>query len=364
MPNPLIVDAHLDFAWNVLAFGRDYTRSVVETRRLEAEAASPALEHQGNALLGWPEFQSGRVALIFSTLFVTPLASRQAWETIFYANYDEAHRLYRQQLDVYHELAERVPDKFRLIGSRPDLDSLLEHWANDSATAHPVGLLPLMEGAEGVRSPAELELWWENGVRIIGLAWSGTRYCGGTRHPGPLTDEGRTLLKAMADLGFILDISHMDELSARQSLDLYPGGVIASHANVAALIPGYSGNRHLNDDVIKALIARGGVIGLTPTCRFLDYNWKRGDRRENVPLDMTLAHVEHICELAGNTQHVGLGSDYDGGFGLEAVPAEVDSLADLQKLAPGLILRGFTAADSRAFFADNWIRILQEHLPA
>ncbi len=127
-----------------------------------------------------------------------------------------------------------------------------------------------------MRSPSELNEWWEAGLRMIGLAWAGTRFCGGTRDPGPLTDDGRALLKAMADFGFTLDLSHMDELSARQSLDLYEGPIIASHANAAALLPGYDGNRLLPDDVIKGLIARDGIIGVVPFCAVPEGGLEKG----------------------------------------------------------------------------------------
>ncbi len=364
MNPPLIVDAHEDIAWNIQVFGRDYTRPVAETRRIETAAQAPVLRRQGHTLLGWPEYQQGRVAVVFATLFVTPGRLKQDWETVYYDDFDTAHRLYRQQLDIYHELTDRHADKFRLIGSRPDLDAVLSHWADAALEAHPVGLIPLMEGAEGVRAPAELEDWWQAGLRIIGLAWAGTRYCGGTRESGPLTDEGRALLKAMADIGFILDLSHMDELAARQALDLYPGPVIASHANAAAIIPEYSGNRHLSDAVIKAPAARGGVIGLVPSCKFLNYGWTRGERRENVPFALTAAHVDHICQLVGDAGHVGFGSDFDGGFGVEAVPAEVDSIADLQKLAPLLGDRGYGEDEIAAIFGGNWLRILHDSLPS
>lgn len=364
MTLPLIVDSHEDLAWNMQAFDRDYTRSVAETRRLETEADSPAILHEGHTLLGWQEYQQGRVAIIFSTLFVTPAKLKKEWETIFYTDSNGAHDLYRRQLDLYHELVDRHPDNFRLIGTHPDLDAVLAGWADDSLKEHPIGLVPLMEGADGIRSPQELEDWWHAGLRIIALAWAGTRYCGGTREPGPLTDEGRLLLKAMAEIGFTLDISHMDELAARQSLDLYPGPVIASHANAAAVIPEYSGNRQLSDAVIKALIAREGIMGLLPNCKFLDYRWQRTDPRSNVPLERVAAHVDHVCQMGGTARNVGLGSDFDGGFGVEAVPAELDSIADLQKLAPILASKGYTGEDIAAIFGGNWIRHLQAHLPA
>jgi membrane dipeptidase len=361
---PLIVDSHEDIAYNILNFGRDYTRAAVETRRLESESGSTAPEHNGETLLGWPDYQRGHVAVVFSTLFVTPLRRRVGdWDKQAYANTNEAHHLYRAQLDAYHKLADDHPDQFHLIASRAGLETVLTHWADSKAESHPVGLVPLMEGAEGVRTPSELDEWWEWGVRIIGPAWAGTRFCGGTREPGPLTDDGRFLLKAMADIGFTLDLSHMDELSVRQSLDLYPGPIIASHANAAVLVPGYSGNRLLGEDVIRGILERDGIIGVVPFCKFLNFEWKMGDSRDSITLETLAAHIDHICQMAGDARHVGLGSDFDGGFGRSAVPAGVDTIADLQKLGLVLVAKGYNNEQVAAVLGKNWLRHLQTQLP-
>jgi len=362
----LIVDSHQDLAWNILSFGRDYTRSAHETRQLEV--GSPAVEHNGDTLLGWPEYQAGRVAVIFSTLFASPRRHLVGnYEKLYYpdSDYQTAHRLYRQQLDTYHRLTDSHPDKFRLLASRPDLKLLLDGW-HDPATEHPVGLLPLMEGSDGILSTNELDEWWELGVRVIGPAWAGTRYCGGTKEPGPLTDEGRALLKAMADFNFTLDLSHMDEPAALQALDYYPGPIIASHANSLALLPGFAFNRHLSDHVLRGLIERGGVIGLVPYNAFLKVGWllATGSRRTEVSLARLADHIDHVCQLAGNSSHVAIGSDFDGGFGLQSVPHEIDTIADLQKLADFLLPRGYSETDVEAILGGNWLRHLQEHLPS
>jgi len=365
MPQPFIIDAHEDIAYNVLSFGRDYTRAAEETRRIERKSNSPTIAHNGNTLLGWPDYQRGRVAVVFSTLFVTPRRAREGdWDTQSYADFNEAHRLYSAQLDVYHELTDRFPDQFHLVGSRSDLEAVIAHWQGPDAGPHPVGLVPLMEGAEGVRTPSELEEWWERGVRIIGLAWAGTRFCGGTREPGPLTDDGRALLKGMADIGFTLDLSHMDELAAHQALDLYPGPIIASHANAAALVRGYTGNRLLTDDIIRGLLDRDGIIGVVPFNRFLDFEWKKGERRDSITLTHLAAHVDYICQMAGDARHVGLGSDFDGGFGVESVPADVDTVADLQKLGSILTQKGYNNEDVANLLGENWLRHLRSNLPA
>ena len=376
----LIVDAHQDLAWNILTFGRDYTRSAAETRRLEQGGEAPL--RNGDTLLGWPDYQRGRVAVIFSVLFVTPAHRREAWETVYYRNPEQAHTLYRAQLDAYHRLADRHPDKFRMLHQRADLVDLLAHWERtdldfparknkgngrdpDSLPrpGHPVGLVTLMEGAEGVRQPAELEEWWRLGVRIIGPAWAGTRFCGGTREPGPLTKEGYALLEAMAHLGFILDVAHMDEKALMQALDFYPGHIISTHANVRSLLKDQDSNRHLTERAIQGLLERGAILGLTPLNSFLLSGWKRGDPRELVSLHRLADHIDHVCQSAGDARHAGLGSDFDGGFGLQSVPIEIDTIADLVGLAPILAERGFSQADIDSIMGGNWLDLLKKALP-
>jgi len=362
----LIIDSHQDLAWNMLTYKRDYTRSVADTRRLEQNTLIP--ERNGECLLGWPEYQRGNVAVIFSTLFAAPARKRELWDTVWYPDYDTAHRLYRDQILLYHKLTDSQPDKFRLITSRKELDSVIEHWSQPARNGegHPVGLVYLMEGADGIRSPHELAEWYEWGLRLIGLAWAGTRYCGGTSDPGPLTDEGEKLLAAMTDYNFILDLSHMDETSALESLDRYHGPVMATHSNCAALMKGSDTNRHITDRALRGLIERGGVNGVLPLNSFLKVGWvrKSGSRREEVPLDVLIAHIDHICQMAGNADHVAIGSDFDGGFGVQSIPPELDSIADLQIIASKLIERGYSQSDAEKILGGNWLRFLREHLPA
>jgi len=377
----LIVDAHEDLAWNILSFGRYYTRSAAETRQLED--GGEATLRNGDTLLGWPDYQRGRVAMVFSTLFVTPAHRRKTWETVYYQDASQANAFYRAQMDVYHRLADKHPDKFRLVLSRGDLEDLLAHWERNELDipgrkapeedgrdpdappppGHPVGLVILMEGAEGVRAPSELEEWWRLGVRLVGPAWAGTRFCGGTREPGPLTQEGFALLEAMADLGFVLDVSHMDEQALMQALDFYPGRIISTHANAQSLLKDWESNRHLSDPAIRGLIERDAVLGLVPVNSFLLAGWKRGERREQVSLNRLVAHIDHVCQMAGDARHVGIGSDFDGGFGVQSVPPEIDTIADLQKLAPLLAEKGYVEDDIAAILGGNWLDLLHQTLP-
>jgi membrane dipeptidase len=355
----LIVDSHQDLAWNMLAFGRDYTRSAEETRRVERGGLAPQVN--GDTLLGWPDYQKGCVAVVFATLFAAPMRRKLGdWDTLCYSDEIQAQRLYRAQLEAYYRLVDSHPDYFRLIQVRRDLKEVLDHWNDQDQHKHPVGLVALMEGAEGVREPEELEIWWRAGVRLIGPAWAGTRYSGGTREPGPLTQDGYALLDGMATLGFILDLSHMDEKAALQALDHYPGQVVATHANVSALLKGSQSNRHLSDRVIQGLLEHGGIIGVVPHNSFLKVGWSR---REEVSLTHVTAHIDYICQMAGNAQQVGLGTDFDGGFGWQSVPDGIDSIADLPKLAALLTEDGYSVEDVAAIMGQNWLSLLRRGLP-
>jgi membrane dipeptidase len=362
MTDPIIIDAHQDLAWNMLTFGRDYTLSAAETRKREEGTIAPQVN--GDTLLGWPDYQLGKVAIVFSTLFAAPVRRKLGeWDRQCYASDEEAHMQYRMQLDTYNRLVDEHPTLFQKIETVSDLQSILTHWQRIDTEEHPVGLVMLMEGAEGVREPAEVEEWYQRGVRIIGPAWAGTRYCGGTREPGPFTKEGFELLEHMAEFHLTLDLSHMDEKAALQALDSYPDTIIASHANALALLKGTSSNRHLTDEIIRELLDRGSVIGIVAANSFLRPDWNEAGGRSSVTLETYVAQIDYICQMAGNSLHVGIGSDFDGGFGLQSVPAEIDSVSDLSKIIPILRQKGYTEADISAILGRNWLVHLQNTLP-
>ncbi len=362
MNTPLLIDAHEDLAWNMLTFGRDYTLAAAAIRTREAGSIAPQVN--GDTLLGWPDYQRGRVAVIFSTLFASPVRHKLGeWDRQSYADANEAHRCYAAQLDAYQRLVDEHPTMFRKLEKLADLQEVLEHWRQTETDEHPVGLVILMEGAEGVRIPDELEEWYQRDVRIIGPAWAGTRFCGGTLEPGGFTKEGYALLEAMAEFNLTLDLSHMDEKAALQALDSYPGHIIASHANAQALLKESDSNRHLSDLVIEGLINRSGTIGIVPSNSFLKSDWKTTAGRSSVTMDHVAAQIDYICQMAGDALHVGIGSDFDGGFGLQAVPAEIDTIADLHKLIPFLSQRGYTETDISAILGGNWLAQLNFILP-
>lgn len=362
----LIIDSHEDLAWNIINFNRDYTQSALDIRKAENNTPIPAFN--GNTLLGWPQYQEGSIAIVFATLYCAPKRlDKGKFPVRLYDSPQKAHACYQENLDAYLRLTGEHPDKFRLICTQNELAGHLEQWqAHLFATQDPpppVGLIILMEGAEGIVEPHEVEQWYEWGVRIIGPAWAGNRYCGGTREPGPLTKLGFELLENMAAFNIVLDISHMDHQGARQALDTYEGTVIASHANAESMIKDIWVNRHLKDRTIQKLIERDGVMGIVPLNSFLDWDWRDRGGREIMTLDHVADQIDYICQIAGNTRHVAIGTDFDGGFGVESVPVEIDTIADLPKLVPHLTKRGYNEEDIERILSGNWLRILKQTLP-
>ena len=348
----IIVDAHLDIAWNKFALNRDFLESVAEKRA--REGMRPA-HGEGSALVGLPDLIAGNVRVVFATTFVAQAKpGRKEWGRT-YSTPQEAHDQATEQIAYYAMLA--MDPRVSLITTRGDLDRVL-------ASPEPqVGFVILMEGADPIVEPAQTPEWFEAGVRIVGPAWSQTRYSGGTRAPGPLTDLGRALMPQLERAELILDISHMAEQSFFDALELFGGAVIASHSNCRAFI-GTDADRQLSDEMIRAIIERDGVIGAVLYGGFIKTGWDKSAKKDALTLADLVRHTQHICDLAGDAYHVGIGSDFDGGFGMESTPCEIDTITDLQKLGDALSAASFRDADIANILGGNWIRLLRRALPA
>jgi membrane dipeptidase len=355
----ILVDSHLDIAFNHFCFGRDPRDSALATREREGEKSNEPW--RGACMVGLPELIQARVAILFSTIFLAPdSVSIGAGnpEAVTYGSPEEAERLGELQLEFYRRLVEDDHSVFRLVGSARELDLVLETWKNGAVGR--VGMIPLLEGADPIRDPEDVPRWFERGLRIVGLAWRRTRYSGGTGEPGPLTAAGRELVPALAEAGMILDLSHAAEESFVEALDLSSGSVIASHSNPRALCPG---DRQLSDAMIRALASRGGVIGIVPFNRQLVPDWADSGRPP-VPMSRVADAIQHVADVAGTHEAVAIGSDFDGGFGAEAAPTGLDTIADLPRLADPLSDLGFSDDAIRDVLGENWIRFLRRSLPS
>jgi membrane dipeptidase len=353
-PAVFIVDAHEDIAFNALHHDRDVRRSTTEQRAREATSTASGeggtVTGMGDTvMIGLPDLRRGGVGLVCSTVFTLPgeqdAVTADAWAQVHY----------------YQELADEPDTRgVRLITSRASLDTLTrDHATAATPESRPVGFLLLMEGADPIRAPADLQQWYDAGLRLIGPTWRGSRYCGGTGHPGGFSDAGRALLDEMARLGMVLDFSHMADDAIWEALERYSGRIIASHTNCRMYTPT---DRHFTDDQIKAIAARDGVIGVVLHNGFLVPGWKRG--AAPLDLDAVVRHLDHVCQLIGDARHSGIGSDFDGGAGAESTPAPFDTVADLARIADALRDRGYREDDIAGVMGSNFLRAFSAALPA
>ena len=357
---PVIVDGHLDVAWNALHNRRDLTRSVTELR---TGGPGPS----GVAMTSLPGFGEAGVALVVASLFASP-ASR--WSVAAdldmpgYTTAEEAEAQVLEQLRLYERWAE--VGAIRLIRDAASLDAHLARFEADRVP----GFLLALEGADPITSSGALPRLVDLGVCMVGLAWGSTRYAGGTGSSDGLTAAGRELLAAMAELGVIHDASHLSEESFLEAVELPHHALCASHANPRALLLPARGdpspiplNRYLSDAQLAAVAQpRGpagarGVIGLTLLDLFLDAAWGIPGRTVAVRLrDQVAAHLHHVAGVVG-WECVGIGSDVDAGVGRDETPEELDSIADWRAIGEVV-----PATARPGVLGGNWLRFFRQTL--
>ncbi|MBT3344024.1 MAG: peptidase M19 [Gemmatimonadetes bacterium] len=350
----ILVDAHLDLSMNALNWDRDLELDVFELRKLEA-----GMEQKGRArgTTTLPEMRKAEVALSVATVIC-----RVAWPgspATGVSHQKIAYAKAQGQLAYYHAL--EAEGLMRQISDRVALDAHIQQWETDSAST-PLGYILSMEGADPIVSPGQVASWWDDGLRVVGLSHYGfSAYAHGHDMVGGLTDRGRPLLAAMREAGMIVDLTHLADIAFWEVLEAFDGPVLASHNNCRALVPD---PRQFDDDQLKAIIARGGMIGSALDAWMLCPGWIRGETLPDVVgLDALVDHMVHICELAGNTNHVGIGSDLDGGYGTEQTPHDLDTITDLHKIAPMLSDRGFSDEDVKRVMHGNWFEYFRRNLP-
>jgi len=350
------IDAHLDLSMNALEWNRDLTRPLVEIN--EREQGLSDKPDRAKATVSLPELRKGNVGLVVATQiarFVAPDNHLPGWHSP-----EQAWAQTQGQL-AWYKAMEEAGEMYQVN----DLLSLEKHlalWKEDSPTEKkPVGYILSLEGADSIVSVDFLQRAYDNGLRAIGPAHYGPgRYAQGTDATGKLRPGAYKLLAEMERLNIILDATHLCDDSFWDALDHFNGHVWASHNNCRALV---NHNRQFSDEQIKALIARGAVIGGALDAWMMVPGWQRGissPKEMNCNLEVMIDHIDHICQLAGNANHVGIGSDLDGAFGREQCPYDLESIADLDKIPALFAKRGYNTNDIENLMNGNWIRFLRK----
>lgn len=358
-----IIDSHLDLAWNAVGFERDLTLPIDAMNAAEHGARDSAA--RGRGVVSLAEMRRGGIYLCFATLLARARPSRPLPPDgarridLDHRSATIAHCAAHAQLAWYEQM-ERC-GQMRIIKTVADLEL---HWQDVAMGVEetPIGMVLVMEGADPVIEPSELEYWHSRGLRQVNLVHYGVnRYAAGTGAEGGLTADGRALLEECRRLGVAIDVTHLADRAFFEVFDSYDGPVLASHQNCRALVPE---QRQFSDEQLRLLIARNAVIGVALDSWMLCPGWKTAvTPRETVTLANVADHIDHLCQLAGDWRFVAIGSDLDGGYGTEQVPADVNGIGDVQKLAKILAARGYESAAIEAIFHGNWLRWLREQLP-
>lgn len=351
----LIFDAHLDLSMNALEWNRDLTRPVSEIRLREAGLTDKP--DRGRGTVSLPAMREGRIGLCVATQiarFVDKTNPLPGWHS-----QEQAWAQTQGQLAWYQAMEDK--GEMRSIRTRLQLEEHLALWENATDTASlPVGYILSLEGADSIYDLSCLEKAYNNGLRALGPAHYGPGvYAYGTDSNGGLGVKGRALLAEMEHLGIILDATHLCDESFWEAMEHFHGPVWASHHNARALVPH---NRQFADEQFKVLIERGAVIGAAFDAWMLIPGWVRGKstpQNTGVSLEHVANHIDHVCQLAGNSLHSAIGSDLDGAFGTEQSPGDMDTIADLQKLPDILKGRGYNDEDVENIMYKNWIRFLR-----
>ncbi|MAO16970.1 dipeptidase [Muricauda ruestringensis] len=349
-----IFDAHLDLSMNAMEWNRDLTLPVAEIR--EREQGMTDKPDRGKNTVSLPAMREGNIGLCMATQiarFVKKGSSLPGWHS--------QHQAWAQtqgQLAWYKTM--EAAGEMVQIKDIDGLESHLKLWKSDMPKK-PVGYILSLEGADSIVDLSYLEKSYESGLRAIGPAHYGPGiYAHGTDSVGGIGQKGKDLLKKVEELNIILDATHLCDKSFWETMDVYNGPVWASHNNCRELV---DHNRQFSDEQIKELISRDAVIGVALDAWMMVPNWVRGKstpKEMNVTLEIAVDNIDHICQLAGNTDHVGIGTDLDGAFGKEQSPYDLDTIADLQKIPDLLTKRGYTSSGIEKIMNQNFINFLKK----
>ena len=351
-----IIDAHLDLAMNAMEWNRDLRLPVSDIREREKNLSDKP--DRGRNVVCFPELRKGNVGLVVATQiarYVKPDSSLPGWNSP-----EQAWAQTQGQLAWYRAMEDA--GEMIQIKNLYDLEKHLLIWNDGSPDDHkPIGYILSLEGADSIVTLQHLERAYAYGLRAVGPGHYGPgRYAHGTNATGGIGKSGRELLKEMESLNIILDATHLCDDSFWEAMDHFHGHVWASHNNVRALV---DHNRQFSDEQIRELISRGAVIGAVMDTWMMVPNWVRG---ESTPegmkcnLEVLINHMDHVCQLAGNSNHIAIGSDLDGAFGKEQSPYDLETIADLQKLPALLSKRGYKANDIENVMHGNWLRFLRK----
>ncbi len=356
---PFLVDAHLDLSMNAMEWNRDLRLPITELNR--REKGMDDKPDRAKATVTFDELRRGHIGLVVATQiarFVKPESSLPGWYSP-----EQAWAQTQGQLAWYKAI--EADGQMKMICTKADLDQHIALWSNGSDHVDkPIGYLLSLEGADSIVDISYLETAYNYCLRAVGPAHYGPgRYANGTDSSGKLNEQGVLLLREMERLGMILDATHLNDDAFWDAVGRYNGAIWASHNNCRKFV---DHSRQFSDEMIKTLVSKKAVIGVALDAWMMVPNWVRGvsdPKTSNCSMEIMAHNIDHICQLAGNVDHVGVGSDLDGAFGREQCPYDLETIADIQKVFGILSKRGYDKTDLEKIASKNWLNFMRNALP-
>jgi membrane dipeptidase len=308
-------------------------------------------------MVSLPELRNGDIGLVVATQiarFVGPDNPLPGWHS-----QEQAWAQTQGQFAWYKAMEEE--GEMIQIKNLSHLENHVNLWnSSPNQDKKPIGFILSLEGADSLVRLKNLEIAFDQGLRALGPAHYGPGvYAQGTDALGELSPKGKELIRELERFNIILDTTHLSDESFWDALGRTSGPVWASHSNCRALV---NHNRQFTDDQIRELIRRDAVIGAPLDAWMMVPHWIRGESNPGqmqCSLDKMIDHIDHICQIAGNSLHIGIGSDLDGGFGREQAPYDMESIRDLNTLPHRLQARGYDETAICNFMHGNWLRFLR-----
>lgn len=352
-----IIDIHLDLSMNAIEWNRDLTQSVLQINAQEKDLIDKP--DRGKATVSLQAMREGNIGFCVATQIARYVKSNNplpGWNSPA-----QAWAQTQGQLAWYRAM-EKADEMVQIIDKK-GLQSHLDLWSS-SELNKPIGYLLNLEGADSIVTLDHLHKAYEQGLRAIGPAHYGPgTYAHGTDSKGGLGTKGKELLNEIEKLNMILDVTHLCDQSFWEAIDHYNGKMWASHSNCRSLVPN---QRQFSNLQIKELIARKAIIGMAFDAWMMIPKWQKGisdPKNSGLVIETIIDHIDHICQLSGNSDHIALGTDLDGGFGKEQCPYDLETISDLQKMDVLLKKRGYSENDIQKILNQNAINFLMGALP-
>jgi len=352
-----IIDIHLDLSMNAIEWNRDLTQSVLQINAQEKNLIDKP--DRGKATVSLQAMREGNIGFCVATQIARYVKSNNplpGWNSP-----TQAWAQTQGQLAWYRAM-EKAGEMIQIIDKK-GLQNHLDLWSS-SEPNKPIGYLLNLEGADSIVTLDHLHRAYKQGLRAIGPAHYGPgTYAHGTNSEGGLGTKGKELLNEIEKLNMILDVTHLCDQSFWEAIDHYNGKMWASHSNCRSLVPN---QRQFSNLQIKELISRKAIIGMAFDAWMMIPKWQKGitdPKNSGLVIETIIDHIDHICQLSGNSDHIALGTDLDGGFGKEQCPYDLETISDLQKMDALLKKRGYSENDIQKILNQNAINFLMGALP-